>query len=185
MQQGYFGVMAHLKNVNVKIQSAVFYGFYFYDVMLFLFLGMALFKWGVLTGQRPVKEYLIMMIVGYALGISISYWINRTAVNIRFDSTRLFDIMGIHIYQFKRIFITIGHIGFVMLLYKYHVADALLKWLSRVGQMAFSNYLMQSIICGFIYYGFGLKWFGYMERYELYYVVAGVWTSRSSSVISG
>ena len=29
MQQGYFDVMAHLKNINVKIQSSVFYGFYF------------------------------------------------------------------------------------------------------------------------------------------------------------
>jgi uncharacterized protein len=41
--------------------------------------------------------------------------------------------------------------------------------------MAFSNYLMQSIICVFIFYGFGLRWFGAFERYQLYYFVIGIW----------
>ena len=44
-----------------------------------------------------------------------------------------------------------------------------------VGQMAFTNYLMQSIICGLIFYGAGFGLFGKLQRYELYYVVAGVW----------
>jgi uncharacterized protein len=43
-----------------------------------------------------------------------------------------------------------------MVLYKNGVFGFLWRWLSRVGQMAFSNYLMQSIICVLIFYGF---WF--------------------------
>lgn len=44
-----------------------------------------------------------------------------------------------------------------------------------VGRMAFSNYLLQSIICGLIFYGIGFGMFGKMQRYELYYVVVSVW----------
>lgn len=175
MQQGYFGVMTHLKDINVKIESTGFYSFAFFDVMVFLFLGMALFKWGVLTGERSTRFYAILMVAGYTFGLALAYLHTRTLVQIRFDPTAIFDRLLINYYQVKRIFITLGHVGFVMLLYKYHIADMLLKWLSRVGQMAFSNYLMQSIICGFIFYGFGLKWFGYMERFQLYIVVFGVW----------
>ena len=44
-----------------------------------------------------------------------------------------------------------------------------------VGQMAFTNYLMQIIICGIIFYGIGFSMFARLQRYELYYVMAGVW----------
>jgi len=39
--------------------------------------------------------------------------------------------------------------------------------------MAFTNYLSQSIITSVIFYGFGL--FDRLQRYEVYYVVAGIW----------
>jgi uncharacterized protein len=44
-----------------------------------------------------------------------------------------------------------------------------------MGQMAFTNYLGQSIICSLIFYGYGLGYYGKLQRYELYYVVFGVW----------
>ena len=47
--------------------------------------------------------------------------------------------------------------------------------LSPVGRLAFTNYLMQSILCGLIFYGFGFGLFNQLQRYELYFVVAGVW----------
>jgi uncharacterized protein len=175
MMQGYFGVMSHLKNINVKIESTMFYNNFFFDIMIFLFLGMALFKWGVLTGEQSKKFYVIMLVVGYAVGLSLSYWVNRVQVNTRFDFTKISEIIYVDPYQFKRIFIALGHISFVMLLYKFNIAGWLLKMLARVGQMAFTNYLMQSIICVFIFYGFGLKWYNHMERYQLYLVVFGVW----------
>jgi uncharacterized protein len=62
-----------------------------------------------------------------------------------------------------------------MLLYK----SGLFKWLFAlmrpVGQMAFTNYLMQSLICGLIFYGIGFGMYGKLERIEIYYVVAAVW----------
>jgi len=36
-----------------------------------------------------------------------------------------------------------------------------------VGQMAFTNYLMQSILGGIIFYGIGFGLFGRLQRYEL------------------
>ena len=39
--------------------------------------------------------------------------------------------------------------------------------------MAFTNYLMQSIITSIIFYGFGL--YAKLQRYEAYYVVGSIW----------
>jgi uncharacterized protein len=55
-------------------ESEVFYHEYFFDDMLMLFLGMALFKWGVLTAQRSRRFYLLMLLAGYGLGIPLSYY---------------------------------------------------------------------------------------------------------------
>ena len=68
-----------------------------------------------------------------------------------------------------------GHVSFILVLYKLRIAGFLLKLLSNVGQMAFTNYLMQSLICTFVFYGYGLALFGKLERYQLYEVVAAVW----------
>jgi uncharacterized protein len=42
-----------------------------------------------------------------------------------------------------------------------------------VGQMAFTNYLTQSIITSIFFYGLG--YFATLERYQLYYVVFSIW----------
>ena len=41
--------------------------------------------------------------------------------------------------------------------------------------MAFTNYLMQSIVCGIFFYGVGFGMFGKLEFYQIYFVVGAVW----------
>jgi uncharacterized protein len=53
--------------------------------------------------------------------------------------------------------------------------QALQRALAAVGQMALTNYLMQTVICTFLFYGFGMGLYGKLERHELYYVVVAVW----------
>jgi uncharacterized protein len=53
------------------------------------------------------------------------------------------------------------------------------KWffalLRPVGQMAFTNYLTQSIMCGLFFLGIGFNCFGQLEYHQLFYVVGAVW----------
>lgn len=175
MQKGYFSIMGSLNAVNQRIQSKTFYHNYFWDTLCLFFIGMALFKWKVLTGERSKKFYWILTLLGYAIGIPLSYFFMTTMLDSRFDRTLWADIIKVDIYQEKRLFMGLGHIGVVMLLYKYKVLTWLLNLMARVGQMAFTNYLSQTIICVIIFYGFGFNLFGKMQRYELYYVVGGIW----------
>ena len=47
--------------------------------------------------------------------------------------------------------------------------------LANVGKMALTNYLSHTLICGFIFYGWGLGFYGSFERSEMLLVVLGVW----------
>ena len=78
-------------------------------------------------------------------------------------------------YQLSRIFRSLGIFGLIMLMYKSGWFDWLFSMMRPVGQMAFTNYLMQSFLCGMIFYGIGFGLFGKLQRYEIYYVVLGVW----------
>jgi uncharacterized protein len=41
--------------------------------------------------------------------------------------------------------------------------------------MALSNYLAHSLICAFVFYGFGFGLYGQLERHQIYYVVFAIW----------
>jgi uncharacterized protein len=70
---------------------------------------------------------------------------------------------------------TFGHAAFLLLMCKYGVLRGLQARLAAVGQKAFSNYIAHSLIYGFVFYGYGLHLFDKLQRYQLYYVVAGLW----------
>jgi uncharacterized protein len=62
-----------------------------------------------------------------------------------------------------------------MLMYKSGWFKWMFALMRPVGQMAFTNYLMQSVICGIIFMGIGFGLFGKLEYHQLFYVVAAVW----------
>lgn len=178
MQNGsYTKIWTHLQPINQKLESTKFYSDYFIDAMIFILLGMALFKTGVLTGEKPAWLYVVFVIVGYALGLGLgilegSAWRKGNLVFFQFLEHRP---LPIDIYQLHRIFVSIGHLGVIVVMWKSGVFQWLLKPFAALGQMAFTNYLMQSIICTLIFYGYGLGYFGKFQRYELLYFVVAVW----------
>ena len=77
--------------------------------------------------------------------------------------------------EFRRIPLAIGHASLVMLIFRSKLVPWLMKALANVGQMAFTNYLMQSIICTLFFYGYGLGYYNKLRFHQLYYVVGAVW----------
>jgi uncharacterized protein len=175
MNKGYFAIMSKFKDINVSVQSTYLYDSTFWDTLCLFFIGMALFRWGVLTGERSKKFYWWLMIIGYGIGLPVSYYFLRTLGAVSFDWSRLADRLIVDLYQEKRTFTALGHVGLVMLIYKYGLADRFLAMMAKVGQMAFTNYLCQSVFCAVIFYGFGFAQFGLLERYQVYYVAGAIW----------
>ena len=51
----------------------------------------------------------------------------------------------------------------------------LVRALAATGQMAFTNYLLQTVICTTIFYGHGFGFFGKVERLGQILTVLAVW----------
>ncbi len=56
-----------------------------WDVLLFMFMGMAFFKMGILTGEAPTKVYWLMLIIGLGLGLLVSYLQMQQEVAYRYN----------------------------------------------------------------------------------------------------
>lgn len=156
--------------------SLVQYMFYYaWDVLCCMLLGMALFKMKVLTGQARTKVYLLMTLGGFGVGLLLSWCRIQNFTSNGFNIYEYTKNVSVSFYEPSRIFRSIGFLGFILLLYK----SGLFKWLFAlmrpVGQMAFTNYLMQSLICGLFFYGIGFGMYGKLDRLEVYYFVAAVW----------
>ena len=157
----------------IWMQSSFIYRYGAWDLLAMMFLGMALFKWGVLQNEKSTGFYLLLTGIGYGLGLLINWYETELVVSSNFD--RLAMAKSAQTYGIGRVLITFGHIGLVMLFIRWRVLGFLNKAFAAVGQMALSNYLTHSIICAFVFYGFGFGLYGKLERYELYYVVGSIW----------
>ena len=154
--------------------DGVFY-FLVWDVLIFMFIGMAFYKTGVITGAQPAKVYWWMFVVGLGVGLPLSYLRLQPLIEHQFDFYTIIKNEPFEFYEISRVFRSLGIFGLVMLMYKSGRFKWLFALMRPVGQMAFTNYLMQSFLCGLIFYGVGFRLFGKLQRYEMYYVVLGVW----------
>jgi uncharacterized protein len=141
-----------------------------------MLLGMALLKYGVLTGEAPRRVYANMALVGYALGLAVNGFETSSLIRADFSVEAL--ITSYLTYDLGRIPLTLGHVGLIGLLYRAAPLSAAMRNLSAVGQMALTNYLTQSLICMVLFTGAGFALFGQLERYELYYAVAAIWIAQ-------
>lgn len=158
------------------LNSLVHYLFFgLWDVLLFMFLGMAFFKMGILTGQASVKTYVWMSVIGLGAGLLLSYLRLQPIIDAKFNWYEYTRKASFSFYELSRTFRSIGFLGLIMLLYKSGVFKWFFALFRPVGQMAFTNYLMQSLLCGLVFYGVGLGWYGRLQRHEIYIVVAVIW----------
>ena len=160
------------KSAHVEL----YYTYYLaWDLTLFMFLGMAFFKTGVLTGNASTKLYWVLCIGGIGLGLLLAYYSLKGVIDSNFSDYEYQKNVSFNYYQVQRMLRSLGFFGLIMLLYK----SGWFKWLFAlfrpVGQMAFTNYLMQSFICAIFFYGIGFNYFGKLERYELYIFTGILW----------
>ena len=149
-----------------------------WDSLCMMFIGMALFGIGFFSNKLSTSTYTMALFIGYGIGIPIGLamfskgWVDSINFGAYIDAYRVPpDVL----YDLKRIFLCLGHASLVMLVFRSRMIPWLMKGLANVGQMAFTNYLMQSIICTLFFYGYGLGYYNHLKYHQLYFVVGAVW----------
>ena len=66
--KNYPALVKQLRDTNMWLQSSYFYEHYWFDILMFFFLGMAFFKSGYLLGNKPTWLYAVIAIAGIGVG---------------------------------------------------------------------------------------------------------------------
>jgi uncharacterized protein len=170
--QNYFGVFRYYLDINMQIQSVGFYNG-LWDILIFFFIGMALYKSGYLEGKKSNALYALVAVIGISVGLFLNYQTLHLQYQLKFDNYQYMQRWLFEYYDIRRVFQTTGYLSALILLYKLTPVRKLFRIFIPVGQMAFTNYLSQSIITSIIFYGFHV--FGTLQRYQIYYVVFAIW----------
>lgn len=173
MQKGYFDVVAFLVPTNFQFDLYNPYRYGPWDVLSMMLIGIAMFKWNLLSAEKSFGFYAGMAAIGYLIGLSVNYYELRTVLDGQFSPVAI--TKSNLTYDLGRISTCMGHIGLIMLFCKSNFLILLKSSLSAVGKMALTNYIMHSLICMVVFTGVGFGLFGKLQRYELLYVVFSIW----------
>ena len=173
-RSGWLGEMHQRFRDAVILQAEGFILLSFWRVEGLMLVGMALLKIGIFSAQRAAKLYWLLLIVGLLVGIPmVSYgtskdfatgWSIRQSLFINYQ----YNYWG-------SILISLGWIGAVMLICQSSRLRGLTKPVAAVGRMAFTNYILDTLICTSIFYGFGMGLYGHVGRTGQIKTVLMIW----------
>ena len=140
-----------------------------------MLMGMALFRWGVLTGRRARSFYVGMAIAGLAIGLPVvSVGVVQNFAHNWSMAYSQFGL-GAQANYWGSLFVSAAYIGLLMLFARSRILPWLKNALAAVGRTALTNYLLQTILATAIFYGHGLGLFGSVERVGQIGIVVAIW----------
>ena len=133
-----------------------------------MLVGMALFRLGLFNGTCSRRTYGMLVAAAVFVGIPVTLYGTWRDFASGWDFVYSF-FYGMQINYWASLPVAFGWVGAVMLAPRFAA-------LAAAGRMAFSNYILQTLICTLIFYGTGLGLMGNVERTGQFAIVAGVCT---------
>jgi uncharacterized protein len=154
----------------------MFYGWKGASLML---LGMALFKLGAFRAQWSRRSYLSLVALGAFAGIPI------VVFGVVRDYSRNWDFrysafFGGQYNYWGSYLVALGWVGLIMMWCQSTLLSGLKRRMAAVGRTAFSNYILQTVICTTIFYGHGFGYFGSLSRVGQIILVFAIYSTQLS-----
>jgi uncharacterized protein len=142
---------------------------------MMMMLGMAFYKWRIITAERSLKFYITLAACCYAVGLSARYWMLWSRWEADFSPILWVPWV---LDQPVRVIMTMGHIGLFFTLWKFFASSLPMRAFSAAGRMALSNYIGQTVICGLLFTGVGLGLYGSLGLATIYLIMVAIWLAQ-------
>lgn len=157
-----------------EFEGLTFLQVFFLDIFGMMLLGMGLGKAGVLAGLRSRTFYLRGAVLGLLIGIPLLAWSAWAWRADGYSVIGFFRYIGTTI-DAGRFAVAFAYISLWSLAIQAGALKKLSTVLANVGRMAFTNYILCSVLALLTFSGFGLGLFNQLSRIQLLYVVIPVW----------
>ncbi|MDC0172556.1 DUF418 domain-containing protein [Gammaproteobacteria bacterium] len=168
-QSNWLGQMAHRHTMaNEMLLNSLFYCLRVLGLMM---AGMALFKIGFFSNRFSNRSLLLQGLACFAFGSILI--ITRLESNIA-NGFPIENMLPQENY-WGSLLLGYSYLCFLVVFCRLNIFAKTKRALANVGRMALTNYLSQTLICTFIFYGWGLGKFGTFDRTEQLLLVLAIW----------
>jgi len=174
MRGGFMDIQPVRFEGAVELQT-VYFGFHtFWRALSMMLIGMYLYKKYILQARKANSYYTKLAIVGFVVGLAFCYHGVSKAYEHNWDAahgfvyTEIFNYIG-------SLFLALSYIALICLWSNSSGGQKLKSLLMKAGKMAFTVYILTSVICTFFFYGYGLGYIGYFDRVAQLLTVIVVW----------
>lgn len=171
---GYWQLFRNRWDFHHTFQSAYLYYLWVFDVLGMMWLGMGLLKLGFFHGRCRTGVYGGLLLVGIGVALAQLAWAVRWQ-KAGFSPVALeLRLVQDLTYAHGRALVALAWASALLLVLRTGRLRMLTSALGAVGRMAFSCYILQTVVCSLLFFGYGLGWFGTISRAHLLLVVAAV-----------
>ena len=159
---------------SIFMQTGYFFMESFWEVMALMLLGMALYKWDILSAGRSSRFYIKMALIGLLTG----YLLSGLGVYLNFKEQWNMEFsmfFGSEFNYVGSVGVALGYVSLLMLFSKSTAHAGIKNMFVSVGRMAFTNYILMTLLCTFIFFGHGLGLYGSVERKIQILIVPAIW----------
>jgi uncharacterized protein len=176
MLGSYLDLVARQAPMVFMFQTLYFLAFFLWRCGGMMLLGMALYKWGFLDGRRSARAYVLVAALGIPVGLTLAWYGTVALERVRFAMPQrafadLWNYTG-------AVIASVGYAAAIVLAVKRGALSRVRRALAAVGQMAFSNYLLQSVVTSVLFLGWGFGLAGRLDYAEQLLVVVAVWAGQ-------
>lgn len=160
---------------EIGFVETIFTSGWIFEVAGIMIAGMGLFKTGFFSAQLPAATYLRVVLVGYTLAFSVVllgfYQADRFGFSDEIALKWIFLPYGI-----QQIAGMLANASLILWLVKTGRLRGIQRCLAAVGQMALTNYILQSLICRTLFSWGPWPLYGTMPFHTQAYVGAAIWS---------
>lgn len=156
------------------MQTGIFLMSTFWRITSMMLLGMVLYRRGILSAQRSSRFYGRLALAGLGAG----YMLSGIGVHQVFahDWEMSYSMFRGHAFNYVgSLGVALGYTALVMLICRSSSWVRFTSPLAALGRMAFTNYILMSVLAGMVFYGHGFGLFGSVERQGQVLILAGIW----------
>ncbi len=134
-----------------------------------MLLGMASYKTGFLAGRGRLAGYVVVAAATMSAGTVMVVVSTRLTRGFESETAARVFIWG-------SLLLSFGYVAAAVVLTRTLGERAIVRGLGATGRMALTNYLMQTVICTTIFYGYGFGLYNELSRVGQLALVVSIWT---------
>ena len=168
----WFDIQQQRMTLAIELQLNVL--FYYFRIIGLMLLGMAFYKMKVFQLKLAYGYYIVVFIFMVSFGgyLTLSALPQAEITSISQAGVMIYSEIARY---WGSLLMALGYLSLLIVTGRYFHAKKWTIYLSQIGRMALTNYLLQSILCTFLVYGTGFALFGKLSPLQQICIVFVVW----------